>query len=513
MSGVIFRHGNEIKYFTASEYTAVTPGAKTLYIQTGSEINNRIPYGLTTDTTASEYSPVIMFGGKKHYIARMTTIISKTTSQREETYTRESNYVSYDVVNSYMTKQTSYFVVANYAAKTTSTYYPKITEYTFAITSYTMGKINNPIYRTVTLTNTSFNASQGNIYFSTKQSVNAGTAVNGLVYLFKGSQTLSTNPLITNRYESYWEILPINNTNYKYDGNRGAEIVSTCVSNVSYIQVTETARERRDAYNVFISESVKYPNITKEFSTDANFVNIIRSSLYGGNCHHTSKKSETLSLIDNTYTRYTSIYSIGDIYISSYSYNNYGNKTLINSARTMKITNDSILGTHSIFTDTFTKMTQKTYGTSTYRTYRLSFTSTTNSANYWRVIGTFSKNSYLANTTSYSLSRSYYGGLFKSYNASKSARNHLVYSYNTTGKGYVTFTKGTPYIPYKSINIHEIIDSVSTLSILRTSSVVYLVSHHALVSTASRNTTRKSTVTNYYTDTINTTVETNNVNV
>lgn len=514
-AGFYLNFKGDTKAYTASEYTAVTPGTKTLFIQTGSQTSERIPYGLTTDTTASEYSPVIMIDSKKHYIARTATTITETTSQREETYTRESEYVSYDAVGSHMTKTTTYSIIANHAASTTSSYYPKITEYSFAITSYRMGNIYNSNRKTLTLANTSFETNGSIIYFSTKQSVNAGTAVNGLVYLFLGSQTLSDNPLNSGRYEGYWENLPTNNTNYSYDGYRGARVIATSVSNVSWLEVRETERDRRDAYNFVVLESTAYPNITKEFSTNTKMAEVIKNTYFGGLMHPTSITSGTVSLLDNQYTRSLSNYSIGEVRSSSYGYNEYGATILRTYSFTAKITNNSTLDPQNVYQySTFTQMTQRTSGSSTYRVFRGSIVHTTNTAPsaYYRVSGSFSKNSYIAGTTSYTHNRTYYGGMFANKNAANNARNHPIYSYRSTGALYTTIPKSAPYINYSGFSAVDIVDSISIKSVSRSSTVLYLLSHSAMVTTKSQNTTRSSTATNYYTDTVNTTVETNNVN-
>ena len=73
MAGIVYKRSGTIQSLTGSEYTAVTPGNKTLYLQTGANATDRIAYGLTTDVTASGYSPAFMIAGTKHYIAKVGT--------------------------------------------------------------------------------------------------------------------------------------------------------------------------------------------------------------------------------------------------------------------------------------------------------------------------------------------------------------------------------------------------------------------------------------------------------
>lgn len=59
MAGVVYMRSNSVVSLTGSEYTGVTPKTKTLYLQTGTASTDRLRYGLTTDTSASVYSPII----------------------------------------------------------------------------------------------------------------------------------------------------------------------------------------------------------------------------------------------------------------------------------------------------------------------------------------------------------------------------------------------------------------------------------------------------------------------
>lgn len=76
MAGIVYMKSNSKVSLTGPEYTdlSIPSGAKTLYVQTGSATSDRVKYGLTTDTSASEYSPAINVSGRTMYIAKQWTV-------------------------------------------------------------------------------------------------------------------------------------------------------------------------------------------------------------------------------------------------------------------------------------------------------------------------------------------------------------------------------------------------------------------------------------------------------
>lgn len=88
MAGVVYMKSNSSVSLTGAEYTnlSIPSGAKTLYVQTGSATSDRVKYGLTTDPTATSYSPVINVSGSTMYIAKQYTT---TNGQSTRTATSE----------------------------------------------------------------------------------------------------------------------------------------------------------------------------------------------------------------------------------------------------------------------------------------------------------------------------------------------------------------------------------------------------------------------------------------
>ena len=82
MAGIVYMKSNSKVSLTGPEYTdiSIPSGCKTLYIQTGNATSDRLKYGLTTDTTASEYSPAINVSGRTMYIASQGTALSGKTT-------------------------------------------------------------------------------------------------------------------------------------------------------------------------------------------------------------------------------------------------------------------------------------------------------------------------------------------------------------------------------------------------------------------------------------------------
>lgn len=146
MSGIVYKKsGGGMASLTAPEYTNITPYGTTLYVRTGTGENDKVAYGLTTDTSASAYSPAINVSGKTMYIASGTTV---TTGTSYHTATRKSTSgetVRDDLVNEVVSYTLS--------SKNTTQYLTK--NYTSYAASYTQTKTTyNSIGRKTTVTST-----------------------------------------------------------------------------------------------------------------------------------------------------------------------------------------------------------------------------------------------------------------------------------------------------------------------------------------------------------------------
>lgn len=110
MAGVVYMKSNSSVSLTGAEYTdiSIPSGCKTLYIQTGNATSDRIKYGLTTDPTATSYSPVINVSGTTMMIARQSTISETvTTGTRYHTATRKSTSATDTVFDNTITSTAS----------------------------------------------------------------------------------------------------------------------------------------------------------------------------------------------------------------------------------------------------------------------------------------------------------------------------------------------------------------------------------------------------------------------
>lgn len=84
MPGLVYQVLSSKRALTAAAYTAVTPGAIKLKYRYGTKTG---VYGLTSDITASQYSPVIKVGSSKLYIARSISSSSSTTGSTSRSRT------------------------------------------------------------------------------------------------------------------------------------------------------------------------------------------------------------------------------------------------------------------------------------------------------------------------------------------------------------------------------------------------------------------------------------------
>lgn len=145
MAGIVYMKSNSSVSLTGAEYTGISipSGCKTLYIQTGNATSDRIKYGLTTDPTATSYSPVINVSGTTMMIAKQSTISETvTTGTVYHTDTRAS------------TSKTNYkFDTASASAKSSilGSFAPNTTSYSaVGLTNYTQIYNDNTVSYTGT---------------------------------------------------------------------------------------------------------------------------------------------------------------------------------------------------------------------------------------------------------------------------------------------------------------------------------------------------------------------------
>ena len=71
MSGIVYRKNNSNVSLTGTQYVNPTAGTMRLCVRDAN--GNIVKYGFTTNTSASQYSPVININGNKCYIGSMST--------------------------------------------------------------------------------------------------------------------------------------------------------------------------------------------------------------------------------------------------------------------------------------------------------------------------------------------------------------------------------------------------------------------------------------------------------
>ena len=141
MAGVVYMKSNSSVSLTGAEYTglSIPSGAKTLYVQTGSATSDRVKYGLTTDTSASVYSPFINVSGTTMYIASGGTFTETvTTGTVYHTATRASTSET-GTVTSWLTSTFARTSIAKRIYNITYKGHTNITQYKNTNTVYTAG--------------------------------------------------------------------------------------------------------------------------------------------------------------------------------------------------------------------------------------------------------------------------------------------------------------------------------------------------------------------------------------
>lgn len=492
--------------FTGSEYTAVTPGNKTLFLQTGAATTDRVKYGLTTDPTASAYSPVVMLDGKKHYIGRMTTTNTTTTQEREETYTYEKWFDSYET-----TTLSSTFSTMLHADSNSATLTGKYPIYVYVMT---YSNIRNGIQqRYVTLNKTSnyvtTDANGGRViaYYSTTATESRVEPNLKVSYLFYSSYTTSRNPIFWE--SSYWELLPqyhFVRSGWVYDG------VQTSKSTITYkaTEFNAKAYETKHIYSDHFYISNHFSEYS-ELSKDTFFRYVYDNTLWGGAWTH--KSNTTHSYVNDTYTYSTSLMYFVAYYSSTFDTRNIDNITL--SSTDDLVYNSWSKTARYVSDNTFTKeyflsMISQTDIEKTYYRSAYSLTSTYTLSKKYTKLGRYgdSKASYLSGTTYYTSS----AGIFSRHNAGQSSRNHVIYSARSVS-GSSTIPKGNIWVANGNIAIEEVTNSLERVGDLNTvmNAAEWLYAT-AKVTTANNSYSVERTSTHYYTDTVDTSVTTHNIN-
>ena len=133
------RNSGKISY-SGTQYVNPINGTKRLCIRTGTKPNDIIKYGLTTNSSASEYCGMRMkIDGNTAYIGRkgLTSEISYTTIQTKK-HSYSSSVKSY---NSNTKTASTIHSTKTYGANSTT--YKSLRSYTTSITSTIIGESNN----------------------------------------------------------------------------------------------------------------------------------------------------------------------------------------------------------------------------------------------------------------------------------------------------------------------------------------------------------------------------------
>lgn len=154
MAGIKYlKNTNEVIDMTGSEYTGVSNQQHaTVFVKTGAAANATVKYGLTTDVTASAYSPEIKLSGSKVYIA------SQFSSSTEET-----TGTSYHTTTSTYEVQYARTRSSTYTSNTQYPTYPATVYYqtTSAHTYYYITGTSRTAYRQDSVTSSPANATAG----------------------------------------------------------------------------------------------------------------------------------------------------------------------------------------------------------------------------------------------------------------------------------------------------------------------------------------------------------------
>ena len=116
MAGIAYRYSGSVRSLTGAAYTNPTAGTYRLNVRTGSGSNDTMKFGLTTNTSASAYSPKLLINGNVCYIGR--------TEGGTASSSRSSSYVSeYRTATRKSTSQTYYNYAKTSISKSQINYY------------------------------------------------------------------------------------------------------------------------------------------------------------------------------------------------------------------------------------------------------------------------------------------------------------------------------------------------------------------------------------------------------
>lgn len=278
MAGIFYRNtGGGLETLTKTEYTAVTPQTKTLYIKSGN--GSPVRYGLTSDVSASNYSPKIPTSTATYYIARASTY--ETTSETTTTYTEEDTYTqtATDEQQQATTRASWYYNNAVIQTTSSTSSVASNTQYTgnpihyiYEFTSKVIG--GGLVYRTLTLTSTRYYSNGSYYYFSTTDKTTTHSAINGLTYRYSANTSPDNYNPLNPPSENYWYNNPTNNLNYSY---AAGYTVSGGKSSITYTYLS-----------LKISASMLYDN---DYDKPVGITGTYR---YGGGYSHKSSTSRTL---------------------------------------------------------------------------------------------------------------------------------------------------------------------------------------------------------------------------
>lgn len=368
MGGIVYKRGNNIVSLTGTEYTAPNAGTARLVILTAAGTANTIKYGLTTDATASGYSPAISVAGKKCFIGRKTS--SSTSGTSASTYSVTSDTTSSAYTSNYNTT-----VNTRTSRSETASYTETYGDITGVATSYSRYSYD------------SYTSSYA--YYKTYASYSDKLPMTSVPYYYSSSKTTEFNGNVVVKYYNYtWSESSPNNP------GSPRQIASNTAANFAYDYKTYASTMWYHPYNADVALG------PSPFGTDYNFHLGISFGIGQNSTKSGVKISVARSMTlygSGTYLVATN-YASGYVFLGSYStssfpgyYTRWVNNTLYSMTnskswatiepRATTLTR-TITNTNTIYYDTTvnTNSTRTATRSSTYQTRNLTTSVTSSSS-------------------------------------------------------------------------------------------------------------------------------------
>ena len=206
MAGIKYlKNTSSLVDLSGDHFTKVTnQKSNTLFVRTAPGGDGRIKYGLTTDTTASIYSPEINLNGTVAYIASQdTTTVTTETVYLTTTRSSTSN-TSYLTTTRSSTSDTSYLTTTR-ASTSNTTYLTRSSTYTSNTSYLTRSSTSSTSYLTTTRSSTSNTSylTRSSTYTSNTSYLTRSSTSN-TSYLTRSSTYTSNTSYLTNTRQSYY---------------------------------------------------------------------------------------------------------------------------------------------------------------------------------------------------------------------------------------------------------------------------------------------------------------------